>query len=800
MAQWKETQEPYIKVQERIRTASLNPTAGEDLIIGVTLISDAGPSTPTLITSQSEFVKTYSANGEVTQEYINSLNKFYTGEGDSNLASTMWQNAYRLAGSNTMLVTRALKSEDTYFAKPLTSSNSNTYVMRDGELLKKIESGFKFSIDENGDNAESSPSSDGWLINVNGIGIFGNRTTDEGPLYDYYVDNLIDLVKQLNETSKFYSPNYVFYEDLSLDDDKVWIEGVSEKSPKSVVFNEVYLANNFLDKSDDRTKPESGDNKGYLYLLPAEIINTTENPDQKVIDLNSDAYSGGSEDYAEFYALNINNSTSPLKVRIRRFNHDAVTINSSVVNVKELTKEGLSQYNVIESVLKTYLKGGEEVTNPSILERDFFEVAIQDPMMSEYVSFFTVGNLPGRGDIASEELNDLLTMIQLELPEDLHDLGLNYYGYTGDDNKFYLLDKSEVEGSDGKISSDVKTASTLAELTAIKKNKSSDLKPGDIYKVGTETSYDYYKYGSNGITQIYADLSIDSSKTSIISVDDSDLTSALDKIVLDEVYITEGLSDLGNTNPAFQNYMATIAKNENYFYPVSTINSTNYMVIGNSASKISIDSYKLYMSAPWDIDTSSFGWKYYASPSVLYWEAVARNRSNNEEFRSVFGQGGGVVQYQNPVTEFNKKTRQLLLTKKVNTVVWNNQTSSWNMNDNYTKQIENTIMNDEANSRLMIRISKAIPVILKQFIGRKISDVLCNDVHNTINYFFKTTILPMIYTVDDYKIFCEYDEVLARQNKIKVRVAVRYSRSLKYIEVINDAFDVGMDISGEENI
>jgi hypothetical protein len=122
------------------------------------------------------------------------------------------------------------------------------------------------------------------------------------------------------------------------------------------------------------------------------------------------------------------------------------------------------------------------------------------------------------------------------------------------------------------------------------------------------------------------------------------------------------------------------------------------------------------------------------------------------------------------------------------------------MNDNYTKQIENTIMNDEANSRLMIRISKAIPVILKQFIGRKISDVLCNDVHNTINYFFKTTILPMIYTVDDYKIFCEYDEVLARQNKIKVRVAVRYSRSLKYIEVINDAFDVGMDISGEENI
>ena len=67
MAEWKQTLEPYVRVQERIRTAALNPTVGEDLIIGAAFISDAGPSTPVLITSQREFLETY-ASGEVTKD------------------------------------------------------------------------------------------------------------------------------------------------------------------------------------------------------------------------------------------------------------------------------------------------------------------------------------------------------------------------------------------------------------------------------------------------------------------------------------------------------------------------------------------------------------------------------------------------------------------------------------------------------------------------------------------------------------------------------------------------------------
>ena len=113
MAQWKETLEPYIKVNERIRTTTIVPTAGEDLIIGATLISDSGPSYPVLITSQREFLNVF-ASQEITKGYIESLDNFYDdGTGTkSDVASTMWLNAYRLAGSTNMLIVRATKGAD----------------------------------------------------------------------------------------------------------------------------------------------------------------------------------------------------------------------------------------------------------------------------------------------------------------------------------------------------------------------------------------------------------------------------------------------------------------------------------------------------------------------------------------------------------------------------------------------------------------------------------------------------------------------------------------------------------------
>lgn len=834
MAQWTQTLEPYIKVQEEIKTTTLTPTAGEDLIIGVALISDAGPSTPTLISGQKEFLKTY-ASQELTQEYVESLNNLYSGE-DSTTAATMWANAYRLAGSNTLLVTRATKANNIFFSKPLIASYEDTYILRDGELLKKISGGFKLVLDDNGDFANHD--TDGWSINISGIGIFGNRTTDKGTQYDYFVNTLPDLVEALNETSKFFSPKYVFFK--TVDDSNRYKEGdknaaynvdmdsfSSKSNAKVVIFEEVYLGYEILDKTDPRTAPALQEaievtelpepdasiegniyldtttnkyyvcrynrltstyefdlvkeNMGLMYIVTCQVDGSATNMNQKVIDLNGPRYSNFTP--SKYYATNVYNSATELKVRIRRFNHDAVT-SKSITDTSSLTANSNSPYTVLTGILDTFTQNGLKEPDESILVRDFFEVAIWDPSINSEVSFFNIGNISGRGDIEVSELNELLSMIQLNLPDDLHELGLNYYGYYNDDLA-WLRDYDNVsEAPTGN--EQIPTFEDLLNTSNPNKNDTKYV-----------TGIGWYKYTDNGEHQVFIELTIDPTQTDLIKVSDNDLKNALDLIALDEVYTTEGLCDLGNTELSYQNYMANMAINDNYFYPISTVNSTNYMTIGNSSKKIAQESCKLYMSAPWDIDTGNLGWRYYASPSVIYWEAVARNRRNNNEFASIFGQSTGVVTYQRPVVEFNKKSRQLLLSRKVNTVLWNIATQSWNMNDSYTKQSENNILGEDGNSRLQIRISKAMPTLLRQFIGKKITTKLCEQVRFVIDYFFKTVIMPMNYTVEAYNIICNYDEILARQNKIKVKVQSRFMRSLKFIDVYDEAYDVGMSFETE---
>lgn len=786
MAQWTETLEPYIKVHERVKTATLNPTAGEDLIIGVAFISDAGPSTPTLITSQTEFLSTY-ASQDLTQSYIESLNQLYTGD-DNTLAAQMWANAYRLSGSNSLLCVRACKANNLYYTKPLNSEDGTdmtAYVIRDGEMLKKVSS-FRFTYDYESRGDEANWDSDGWAINIAGVGIFGNRVTDDGTQYDYYCKNIPELVDKLNDTSKFFSPSYEFrdHQDNVINVDMN--DSTSKDNPeiKSVVFNEVYLGSFVIDNTDPRTdklawklieSPDATeqnasinknswddirkeavetpglirdytdtsvtpnvqkyyrleqDNTGMLYIY------TVDAEDSEVIDLNESAWSGF--EATPNYAINVFNSSTTLKVRIRRYNHNAVIAKTlSSGETASLEASSASPWTVLPGTLDTFTGGTDpkEKIDDSVLYQDFYEVAVWDPSVNSEVSFFNLGNILGRGDMEISEVNDLLKMIQLTLPDNLEDLDLNYYSYS----------KNQVAGH---------------------------------------------------LNQIYCNLSIDPTESSILNISDSDLKRALDLLAEDEVYTTEGLCDVGNTELSYQNYMANMAVNDNYFYPISTVNSTNYMTIGNSATKISADSYKLYMSAPWDIDTGTLGWKFYASPSVLYWETVAKNRRNNREFAPVLGQDNGTVQYQRPTTEFNKKTRQLLLSRKVNTAMWDVALQAWVMNDNYTKQTENTIMNDDGNSRLMIRISKAMPTLLRQFIGKRISEKLCKSVEDVIDYFFKTNILTMDYNIDGYRITCKYDEVLARQNKIKVRVEVRYQRALKYIDVYSEALDLGMSFEG----
>lgn len=208
----------------------------------------------------------------------------------------------------------------------------------------------------------------------------------------------------------------------------------------------------------------------------------------------------------------------------------------------------------------------------------------------------------------------------------------------------------------------------------------------------------------------------------------------------------------------------------------------------------------LYKIAPWDEDDGTLGFKYDCSPAVLYWEAVARNKGNNNEFAAVMGEIRGVVNPVGLATEFNRKERQLLLSKKINTIFNDIALNSVYINDCYTAQATKNIMSEENNVRLKIRISRAMPVLLSQFRGRQSNVKTWNEVESVIRYWFKSTILPMNYTIADYLVICDSSNnppEVQRANKLVVRVMVRYYSNIKYIEVYHDAYPVGVEFIEE---
>ena len=60
----------------------------------------------------------------------------------------------------------------------------------------------------------------------------------------------------------------------------------------------------------------------------------------------------------------------------------------------------------------------------------------------------------------------------------------------------------------------------------------------------------------------------------------------------------------------------------------------------------------------------------------------------------------------------------------------------------------------------------------------------------------------MQYTIDAYRIIIDETNnpiEIQRQNKLVVNILVRYSRTLKYVLVYHDIFDVGMELNINES-
>jgi hypothetical protein len=206
-----------------------------------------------------------------------------------------------------------------------------------------------------------------------------------------------------------------------------------------------------------------------------------------------------------------------------------------------------------------------------------------------------------------------------------------------------------------------------------------------------------------------------------------------------------------------------------------------------------IDNDKAIFHMPNDLDSSVTGFLSEIAASTKYIETLARNKAANIEFAPCLGPTNGRVAYANPVKQFNKTEREYLEDFRINTVIFERNVSYFN--DNWTAKTVNDVLAEEQNRRIFNRINRDVAYIMKQFIGEENTTKTRSKVKDVISTYLNTFIFSQYYRPEDYQIICDESNNTdqdRRDNKLNVVIKVRLRRAIKYIDVLNKAYPVGV--------
>lgn len=322
---------------------------------------------------------------------------------------------------------------------------------------------------------------------------------------------------------------------------------------------------------------------------------------------------------------------------------------------------------------------------------------------------------------------------------------------------------------------------------------SVDVYANDITAIPTAGSGDATKFGNSGL---------------ILSecASDANMMSAWSELADQEIYTIAGLSTFGVTTIQTVTRAQKVAEDIKCMCPIDAPRSATTL----SAVRRHFNDLVVEYSAvpkgialgPFDRNISLLGWTTYIAASTLYWQRVFANKANSAEFAGVFSYQNGRMNYTNPVKIFGKSEREALLNlgKPVNWAAFNYERNVYFMNDNRTLQGDSTkIIAEECISRQVLKISRDVDRIMEQFIGEHNTTATQYRVEDAINFYFQWNIMNQRYKPDDFKVICADDtlnnDAVKNSNGLKVIVKVRYNKSIKYIEVVNQVYPIGVDFS-----
>jgi hypothetical protein len=279
------------------------------------------------------------------------------------------------------------------------------------------------------------------------------------------------------------------------------------------------------------------------------------------------------------------------------------------------------------------------------------------------------------------------------------------------------------------------------------------------------------------------------------------LMAALSDLEDQTLYDIEAIAPFGITNPQFVLRYLYVGQTNKWFAPFDVpYTATNAKAIEMYMRSITHNSSNAYAIGPFDKNVSLTGWRNYIAASTLYWERVMANKSQNREFAPVFDQETGVIELTNPVKMLGKEDREYLLnlSKPVNYAIFDQRTNIYYINDNYTYQSEIDIMSEEMNRRMVNKLNKGIHRLMQRFKAKVNTVSTRNNVVHLIKYYIDNTFMTQEFKPEAYEIICDESNNtpdIIRANQLKVTVRVRLYNSIKYIEVLNEVYPIGVDFN-----
>lgn len=203
---------------------------------------------------------------------------------------------------------------------------------------------------------------------------------------------------------------------------------------------------------------------------------------------------------------------------------------------------------------------------------------------------------------------------------------------------------------------------------------------------------------------------------------------------------------------------------------------------------------------PNDYSTARTGFRALIGGATLYIELVGQKRSGNIEFSPSFSLLNGTVGAGNLNVDLKKSDREWLIPYRINCIAEKRSgaTVATILFNNLTAATVKSVLSEDQNRRLHNRVNRDIKVIMDQFISRYPTPATMADVTAAIESYFENQIMSTTeYKPKAFKVVCSTTNnppSTQAQGKLFVEISIQYFNAIKFIEVLNRAFDVATDI------